>query len=350
MNINDLIYQKYREDGLDGSLNDMHYKSGDSYPSYNELVGLGYTGSLNDMLYQHYLGGGGGSGGGTVAYRYWRISISANNGSATYTGLSEVELRTTVGGADITSPSTAVTSSTLYTSSYPSSNTVDNSTGTAWLATVGATWIMYDLVTPTVIAEIGMYPYTSALTSAPKDFVVQGSNDGTTFTDVVAFSGITFTAAWQSFSMTPPTHYSAFLTLSSFSGGFTDPSYAVTSNNSYAAATHTGYGGISLIFSTDAVSKLPVGKTISGVKFYVEGKCASGVIDITSLSSPLAFPTNSLQLFPTEAIQSVGAKDNLLGISSASDLSSLNLRFGNTIDSSNTSFVDDVRIEIFWPA
>lgn len=288
------------------------------------------------------------SSSGPVAYRYWRISISANNGDVSYTGLSEVELRTTEGGVDVTSPSTVVTSSPYY-AGYPGSGTVDNSTVNIWLVDPWDAWIMYDLVTPTVIAEIGMYPYTSMLDMTPKDFVVQGSNDGTTFTDIVAFSGITFTSAWKSFSMTPPTHYSTFLTLSSFGGGFSNPSNAATSNNAYATATIGGFGGVSLNFSTDAVSKLPAGKTISGVKVYVEGKCTSDVINIASLSAPLVFPLSSLQLTPTEGIQSVGAKDDLLGISSASDLSSLNLRFGNTSGSSNTTYIDDIRIEIFWP-
>lgn len=289
------------------------------------------------------------SSSGPVAYRYWRIFISANNGDVSYTGLSEVELRTTEGGVDVTSPSTVVTSGTLYSGSYPGSNTVDNNTGSIWLANPGANWIMYDLVTPTVIAEIGMYLYTSALNAAPKDFVVQGSNDGTTFTDIVAFSGITFTSAWKYFSMTPPTHYSTFLTLSSFGGGFSNPSNAATSNNAYATATLGGFGGVSLNFSTDSVSKLPAGKSLSGVKVYVEGKCASDVIDITSLSSPLVFPISSLQLTPTEGVSSVGGKTELMGVSSASDLSSMALRFGNTSGSSNTTYVDDIRIEIFWP-
>lgn len=285
---------------------------------------------------------------GPVAYRYWRISISANNGNASYTGLSEVELRTTEGGTDVTSPSTVVTSGTLYSGSYPGSNTVDNNTGTMWLGSVGANFLMYDLSSPTVISEIRMYPYS--VDSAPKDFVVQGSNDGVTFTDVVAFTGTTFVGStWKTLSMTPPTHYSTFLTLTGFSGGFSNPSYATVSNNQYATATHSGYSGISLTFSTDATTKLPAGKSLSGVKVYVEGKCVSDSINITSLGVGLVLPAGSLQLLPTEGVSSVGGKTELMGVSSASDLSSMSLRFVNQSGSSNTSSVDEVRVEIFWP-
>lgn len=142
---------------------------------------------------------------GSKAYRYWRLFSLTNNG-ATYIAIAEVELRGVIGGADLTTTTTPATASTTNTTNA-ASNTVDNNIAStaAWLSAAGTTtdqWVRWDMATPTALAQIAIYPRSNALTSAPKDFVIQGSSDGTTFTDVKSFSGVTgWSAAWREFDL-----------------------------------------------------------------------------------------------------------------------------------------------------
>lgn len=141
------------------------------------------------------------------AYRYWRIYVQINDGDATYMSLAEIELRGSIGGADLTTSSTPTTQSSLF-SGYPASNTVDNNTSQSsiWLNNYTDPpvnhWCRYDLGSPQTVAQVAMYPQSDALPRAPKDFIIQGSSDGTSFTDVKAFTGITnWDAAWRTFDL-----------------------------------------------------------------------------------------------------------------------------------------------------
>ena len=120
-----------------------------------------------------------------------------NNGDGNYIALNEVELRGSVGGADITTPATPVTASTQYGTSYGPQYTVDNylSTSPLWLSSPSAItnqWLRYDLGTPTAIAQVAMcFNDPSGPGRSPKDLRIEGSNDGTNFTTVKTFLGNT---------------------------------------------------------------------------------------------------------------------------------------------------------------
>ena len=143
-------------------------------------------------------GGGGDTGGGGASYRYWRIFILNNNGAPGYTALNEIELRGSVGGADITTPATPVTASTQLAHYIPES-TVDNSLSAPllWASSPKSTtnqWLRYDLGTPTAIAQVAMCWDAVNVTGSgtnPKDLRIEGSNDGTNFTTVKTFLGNT---------------------------------------------------------------------------------------------------------------------------------------------------------------
>ena len=141
--------------------------------------------------------GGGGGGGGGASYRYWRIFILNNNGDGNYTALNEVELRGSVGGADITTPATPVTASSQYDGTYDPQYTVDNllSATPLWISTpLGVTnqWLRYDLGTPIAIAQVAMcFNDPGGPGRSPKDLRIEGSNDGTSFTTVKTFLGNT---------------------------------------------------------------------------------------------------------------------------------------------------------------
>lgn len=140
-------------------------------------------------------GGTGGGGGGGYSYRYWRIFMLNNNGNANYLSITEVELRGTVGGADITTPVTPVTASSRDNLLYDPKYTVDNSLaiGSAWTSerqSITNQWLLYDLGTPTAIAQVAMC-YSAGANTSPKDLRIEGSNDGTNFTTVKTFLGNT---------------------------------------------------------------------------------------------------------------------------------------------------------------
>ena len=132
-----------------------------------------------------------------TAYRYWRIFLLNNNGDANYLAVNEVELRGSVGGADITTPATPVTASSQYDASYGPHYTVDNllSASTLWISAafyVANQWLRYDLGTPTPVAQVAVcFNNPDGPGRSPKDLRIEGSNDGTNFTTVKTFLGNT---------------------------------------------------------------------------------------------------------------------------------------------------------------
>ena len=154
------------------------------------MLGLGLT------LWPNRGPAGTGGGGGGGGYRYWRIFMLNNNGDPNYLALNEVELRGSVGGADLTSPITPVAAST-YNAAYDPQYTVDNSLGTTplWISAqlaVANQWLRYDLGTPTALAQVAMcFTEASWAGRSPKDLRIEGSNDGTNFTTVKTFLGNT---------------------------------------------------------------------------------------------------------------------------------------------------------------
>ncbi|MDP3228406.1 MAG: discoidin domain-containing protein [Acidovorax sp.] len=132
------------------------------------------------------------------AYRYWAVLVLNNNGDTGFISCSEVELRSVVGGADLTSPSTpvTVTSGTLF----PASNTVDNNLGTYFLTGSGQVTnqrFAFDLVTPQKVVQMGWRKRGTGLASqAPKDLTIQASADGATWDTVASFTNST---GWDDF-------------------------------------------------------------------------------------------------------------------------------------------------------
>lgn len=135
-------------------------------------------------------------------WRYWRIFVQTNNGG-NLISLGEVQLRATVGGSDLTTTSTPVTASNA--ANAPVTNIRDNDTATLWATGVGVTtdsWVRLDLGTTQTVLQVAMYPQSTLLNRAPKDFIIQGSDDGTTFTDVKAFTDVTgWTTGWRTFDL-----------------------------------------------------------------------------------------------------------------------------------------------------
>lgn len=141
------------------------------------------------------------------AYRYWRIYITALNAGGTQVGIVEVELRTTAGGADQTTSATPVLESSYAvaedTSYYPGACTIDGDTSSYWVSasyTPPPHFVRYDLITQKAIVQVAIYPYPSSL-NCPRDFKIQGSNDGVNFTDVKSFTSVAAWYGWQVFNL-----------------------------------------------------------------------------------------------------------------------------------------------------
>jgi PKD repeat protein len=121
-----------------------------------------------------------------AAFRYWRLFIQAVNNPVDYCSIIEIELHASVGGPDVTSPSTPVTASSFFSGQIPS-NTVDNGTN-QWstaLQNVSAAnpcWLVFDLGTPQSIVEFSITGPPAGFSSrGPKIFALQASDDGVTW-------------------------------------------------------------------------------------------------------------------------------------------------------------------------
>ena len=132
----------------------------------------------------------------TYSYRYWRFYITAST-LAGSVGFSEIELRGSVGGVDITAPATPVTASS-YFNVYAPFKVVNNNNAVfdQWLATDALPqWLYVDLANPTQVAEVMMRGEDSTSPSSPSAFLIQGSNDAITWFTVKTLTGLPWGAS-----------------------------------------------------------------------------------------------------------------------------------------------------------
>jgi hypothetical protein len=115
-----------------------------------------------------------------AAHRYWRIYIHEKSGAATFSAIAELELRTSIGGADVTGSGTASANSVT---GGAAANAVDNNTGTIWGTSTGAVphWWAYDFGSgqDKDIVELSITSRSSSAGSAPGRFELQYSDDNT---------------------------------------------------------------------------------------------------------------------------------------------------------------------------
>lgn len=130
-------------------------------------------------------------------WRYFRIYVTAI-GSSNIFGIGEIELRGSIGGADMTNTDTRVAG----TNGVGIVRIVDNKWAVeadCYEAFSGAApyWVSADLGTyaaeqAVYAAELAIYPHvTNPANKSPKDFKVQGSLDNVNWTDIKTFTGVT---------------------------------------------------------------------------------------------------------------------------------------------------------------
>jgi F5/8 type C domain-containing protein len=128
-------------------------------------------------------------------HRYWRLLITAPDGSPDYCGMTELEMRATVGGADWTLTAAASSSSDIN-GTNTSDLAFDNNNTTGWLSAVPTTsWIKQNLG-PTstdwrACAQILIRGSYNAPDASPKNFQLQWSDNDSAWTTVLTVAGQT---------------------------------------------------------------------------------------------------------------------------------------------------------------
>lgn len=120
-----------------------------------------------------------------AAHSYWRLNVTASNGGANLT-IDEVEFRGSIGGADQCSGGTPSASSTL--GGNVAANAFDNTVNTAWQATTTTGTLQYLFASAVEVAEytirIRGAGYEAYTNQAPKDWTLQWSDNGSSWTTV----------------------------------------------------------------------------------------------------------------------------------------------------------------------
>ncbi len=125
-----------------------------------------------------------------AAHRYWRIHITAIQGLETFMAMAEVQMRTSVGGADQCTGGTA-SASDEFSASFAASKAVDDDAATAWSCNTATNWWKYDFGTAKDIVEYTIQAHNSVPDRSPKDFTLQWSDDDTNWTTADTQAGIT---------------------------------------------------------------------------------------------------------------------------------------------------------------
>ena len=138
-----------------------------------------------------------------TGHRYWRVNITANNGHASQCGFTEIELKTSLGGPDITATGAstgAATASSQVNSSNRPPLAVDDNTGTGWLANATTGWWRYDCQHADHLAigqpfedvvQITIRGSWNAPTASPQNFTLDWSDDNVSWTTVMTVTGET---------------------------------------------------------------------------------------------------------------------------------------------------------------
>lgn len=111
-----------------------------------------------------------------MAHAYWRLNIAGVDGGSSLT-IAEVEMRTTVGGAN------AATGGTASAESGTPANAFDGSTATVWTLAVGNSgWLQYHFASPVDIVEHAITAPSASMTNTPNRWSIQYSDDGLNWT------------------------------------------------------------------------------------------------------------------------------------------------------------------------
>ncbi|MEU1590392.1 GH92 family glycosyl hydrolase [Micromonospora sp. NPDC005710] len=103
----------------------------------------------------------------------------------------------------------AVTASDENPPREVAANLADDDPSTKWLVFATTGWVTYQLAKPATVVRYSLTAADDAPTRDPKDFVIQGSNDGSTWTDLDKRAGETFSGrfATRTYTFANPNAY-----------------------------------------------------------------------------------------------------------------------------------------------
>jgi len=135
----------------------------------------------------------------SAGHAYWRALLVHRD---TFCTANEMEMSTTIGGADIATLPNLIYSSQYNGTTFAAANVVDNNTGTSWFSTNGViggqSYVGQNFGTPTDVQEIRLYVTDG--TSYPSTVLIQYSDDGSSWvtTDSYSFDS-SMLNQWNSF-------------------------------------------------------------------------------------------------------------------------------------------------------
>lgn len=133
-----------------------------------------------------------------ASHLYWRINILASS-SASYAAVGELQLRATVGGADLTDTAGGTPmSGSDYSVFYVASKAFDGDVATSWRNKTNEPlgWLGYQFPSPVEVLEVALSNGSNLSTAyTPKDFYIEASDDGVTW---YIFASVTGQTGWTS--------------------------------------------------------------------------------------------------------------------------------------------------------
>jgi hypothetical protein len=244
-------------------------------------------------------------------YRFWRIytqatgSISGNSG-----GIGEVELRASLGGADLTDSLPGIASQPLGTpdGSFPASNAFDNSLSTSWFANTEYSSLQWEFTTlPQDVAQVRIR-VGSVYHSELLDLSIDRSYGGDTWETIATKRGIVEAASHIGGDFTinlidPTVPRDGFLGINDF--GATISSYIFCQPDFVSVVAHTTSVPIvieRLISYSSSVHPLVIGATtypfsIRGVIYAADGALGAPGTLLTYTAERTSVPNDWFELF-----------------------------------------------------
>lgn len=133
------------------------------------------------------------------SYRYWRVNITAAN---THPSVAEVEMAATTGGANIATGGTPIASGSYPGAQHVPANAFNGvlDASDCWASdNASAGWIGYDFGTPVIVKEVRICARNS-YGQSPRDFTIEHSNDGVSWTPVASYTNVT---SWPAYTLVP---------------------------------------------------------------------------------------------------------------------------------------------------
>lgn len=121
------------------------------------------------------------------AHQFWRLAFMENNNLSFSMCVGEAQFRATPGGADQATGGTAA-ASTEFSGSFVAANAFDNVLTTLWGSVTSSlesafSWLRYQFPSPVEVAEVVIQArHDASAATAPRNFAVQHSDDGVTWT------------------------------------------------------------------------------------------------------------------------------------------------------------------------